>query len=127
MSAELIASSREVAVSIGVAEVSVNSAEGETSVPGMVVAVGCISLILVEGMPVPISEASIDEVNRLGRSIVEVAPAKFVILLGNSSERLEIIASVVVGDRAISLEIALLRVVASACVLTTPVDSIERL
>jgi len=78
-------------------------------------------------MSVSTLEASTDEVDRLGRSIVEVAPAKSVILLGSSSERLEIIASVVIGDGATSLEIALLKVVASACVSTTTVYSIERL
>lgn len=40
LSAELMTSSREVAVSIGVGETSVKSAEGETSDSTMVVAVG---------------------------------------------------------------------------------------
>lgn len=79
-------------------------------------------------MSVPISEASIGEVevDRLGRSRVEVAPIKSVTLLGNSSETLENIASVVLGDQ-MTLEITLLRVVAPASVLTTLVGSNERL
>ena len=86
-----------------------------------------MSKTLEEGMPVSISGVSIGEVDRLGESKLEVALSKSVTLLTNSSETLENIASVVLGDRTTSLEIALLRVVAPASVLTTPVGSIERL
>jgi hypothetical protein len=127
LTAELIASTGEVAVSIGM-ETSAGIVGGdETSDTAREVTEDWISRTLEEGMFVSISEASIEEVDRLGRSRVEVAPSKSVMLLGNPSTILEIIASVVVGDREISLEIALKRVVASASVLMTLVGSIERL
>jgi hypothetical protein len=127
LTAELIASTWEVAVSIGV-ETSAGIVGGdETSDSAREVAEGRSSRTLEEGMLVSPSEASIEEVDRLGRSRVEVAPSKSVMLLGNSSTILEIIVSVVVGDREISLEIALTKVVASASVLMTLVGSIERL
>ena len=86
-----------------------------------------MSKTLEEGMPVSISGVSIGEVDRLGRSKMEVALSKSVTLLANPSETLENITSVVLGDRTTSLEIALPRVVAPASVLTRPVVSIERL
>jgi hypothetical protein len=72
-------------------------------------------------MAVPIPKASIEEVGELGRSSVEVAPAKFAMLLDKSSiaDILESLASVVVGDEMTSLENAVLRVIASVSVLAT--------
>ena len=78
-------------------------------------------------MSVSILEASTEEVDRVGRSRVRVAPSKFVILLGKSSTDDAIVASVVVEVRTISLEVAILIVVASASVLITLTRSVGRL
>jgi hypothetical protein len=112
----------ETAVSIRAAEASVGISEGEKlSDTIREVAVGWFSDASEEGMAVPIPKASIEEVGELGRSSVEVAPAKFAMLLDKSSiaDILESMASVVVGDEMTSLENAVLRVIASVSVLAT--------
>jgi hypothetical protein len=77
-------------------------------------------------MIVSMLEAS-NEVDRLGRSSVEVALSKPVMLLGMSftADMLEIIASVVTGDGTIPLKIAVLEVIASISVLSTLVKTVE--
>lgn len=104
------------------AETSAEIVEGKaTSDSASEVAVGWTSGTVDE------ETSSLDEVDRLGRSRAGVALSKSVTPLGNSSEALETIASVVLGDRTAPLEIVLLRAVASASVLTTLEGSIERL
>jgi hypothetical protein len=119
----------EAAVSIGMVEASVNVAEREkTSDTTREVAVGWFSDASEEGTSVPILKASIEEVGKLGRSSVEVAPAKSAMLLDKSSiaDILETMASVVVGDEITSLENAVLRVIISVSVLATLVGPNER-
>lgn len=108
-----------------VAETSAEIVEGkETSDSARGVVVSWTSETVDEGICTPMSETSIDEVGRLGRSRAEVALSKFVPLLSDSSEILDVIASVVIGEGTTSLQVTLLRVVASA---STLVVSIERL
>jgi hypothetical protein len=72
-------------------------------------------------------EVSNGEVDRLGRSIVEVVPSKIVLLLGKSSiaGMLGIIASVVIGDETTPLGIAVPEAIVSVSVMSTLVESIE--
>lgn len=78
-------------------------------------------------MIVSMLEAPIVEVDRCGRSSVEVAPSNPVMLLGNSSaaDMLDTIASVVVGDETIPLKTAVLEAIASISVLSTLVKIAE--
>jgi hypothetical protein len=80
-----------------------------------------------EGMIVPMLEASIEEADRLGKSSVEVVPSKTVMLLDKSSTAgvLEITASVVIGDKTISLGTAVLETIVSISVMSTLVETIE--
>jgi hypothetical protein len=112
-----------------VGEASVKSAEGEKFSDSIgEVAVGWISRKLEEGTSVPMLETSIEEGNELGRSRVEVAPDKSVMLVGKSSdaEILDAIASVVIGDGMNPLRMAVLRAIALVSVLATLVRSIDR-
>jgi len=78
-------------------------------------------------MIVSMLEAPIVEVDRRGRSSVEVAPSNPAMLLGNSSaaDMLDTIASVVIGDETIPLKTAVLEAIASISVLSTPVKIVE--
>lgn len=92
------------------------------------VAVGWVPASSEEkGMIVSMLEVSNREVDRLGRSIVEVVPSKIVLLLGKSSiaGMLGIIASVVIGDETTPLGISVLEAIVSVSVMSTLVESIE--
>jgi hypothetical protein len=118
----------EVAASLGVIEASVVIVGKDSLDKTREVAVGWTSPSSIEeGMIVPMLEASIEEADRLGKSSVEVVPSKTVMLLDKSSTAgvLEITASVVIGDKTISLGTAVLETIVSISVMSTLVETIE--
>jgi hypothetical protein len=126
LSAELITSAWDAAASLGVIEASVDGEESSDNTRE--VAVGWVPASSEEkGMIVSMLEVSNGEVDRLGRSIVEVVPSKIVLLLGKSSiaGMLGIIASVVIGDETTPLGIAVPEAIVSVSVMSTLVESIE--
>jgi hypothetical protein len=109
-------------------EASVEIVEGENSSDtAREVGVGWLSKVFETGIIVPMLETSIEEVDRLDRSRIDVSLSKTAILLGKSSvaSMLETIASVVIEGETTSLGIAVLTVNASVSVLSRLVEAIE--